>query len=106
MRLVYRNRREVLLGALGRYAPGLSTSGASAGLHLVAWLPSGIDEAALIREAANLGVRVAGTTPYHLGSVTPRAGLLFGYGTLGAGDIEAGVRLVARALAKATADAE
>lgn len=98
MRLVYRDRREVLLEALGRYAPDLQTSGASAGLHLVAWLPSAIDESAVIRAAATLEVRVAGTTKYHLGSGTPRAGLLFGYGTLGTRDIEEGVRLVAQAL--------
>ena len=99
MRAVYRERRAVLLGALRRHAPELSPAGASAGLHLVAWLPEGLDEAAVTGRAAELGVGVAGVGRYRFGGTDHRRGLLFGYGTLGVRDIEEGVRLIAAAVA-------
>ncbi|MGZ6266206.1 MAG: MocR-like pyridoxine biosynthesis transcription factor PdxR [Candidatus Limnocylindrales bacterium] len=105
MRAIYRDRREVLLGALRRYAPDLQAAGASAGLHVVAWLPDGLDEADVVGRAADVGVRVAGVARYRLGSGDQRGGLLFGYGTLGSTDIEQGVRLVAEATAAARAGA-
>ena len=99
MRAVYRERRAVLLGALRQHAPDLSPAGASAGLHVVAWLPEGLDEAAVTGRAAELGVRVAGVGRYRFGDTDRRGGLLFGYGTLGVRDIEEGVRLIAAAVA-------
>ena len=45
MRAVYRRRREQLLDALRRDAPDLRPAGASAGLHVVAWLPLWVSEA-------------------------------------------------------------
>ncbi len=102
MRALYRDRREVLLAALRRYAPDLRAAGASAGLHAVAWLPETLDEAKVIQGAADLGVHVAGVAQYRLGSDRP-GGLLFGYGTLGSEDIEDGVRLVAEAVSAAQA---
>jgi GntR family transcriptional regulator/MocR family aminotransferase len=105
MRAVYRDRRGVLLDALRRYAPDLRAAGASAGLHVVAWLPEGLDEADVIQRAADLGVCLAGVSGYRLGSDDQRGGLLFGYGTLGSKDIEEGVRLVAEATATARAAA-
>ena len=104
MRALYRDRREVLLAALRRYAPDLRAAGASAGLHAVAWLPETLDEAEVIQRAADLGVHVAGVARYRLGIHRP-GGLLFGYGTLGSADIEEGVRLVAEAVSAAQASA-
>ena len=98
MRIVYRDRRAALLAALQRYAPGLTPAGASAGLHVVAWLPDGIDEAEVIDRAAGLGVRMPGISRQYLGNAARRPGLLFGYGKPGAKEIDEGVRLVAEAL--------
>ena len=39
MRPIYRERRDALLDALSRYLPDLRPIGASAGLHVLAWLP-------------------------------------------------------------------
>ena len=99
MRSVYRDRRRALLEALARHAPALRPAGASAGLHVVAWLPDESDEAAVIARAAELGVGLAGMATYYLGTTPRRGGLLFGYGGLGVRDIDEGVRLVAEALA-------
>jgi len=52
MRAIYRARRDALLVALARHLPELRPVGASAGLHVLAWLPPDVDEAAVIAAAA------------------------------------------------------
>ena len=98
MRPIYRSRRDALLAALRRHAPDLRPVGASAGLHVVAWLPDGLDEVAVIQRIAAAGVAVDGVSPYYLARRDGPGGLLFGYGTLTERDIEAAIRLVARAI--------
>ena len=98
MRAVYRRRRELLLDALRRYAPDLRPGGASAGLHVVAWLPLGANEATVVQRAADLGVRVDGVGQYRLEPGAGRGGLLFGYGTVTEAQIDQGVRLVTQAI--------
>jgi GntR family transcriptional regulator/MocR family aminotransferase len=99
MRPIYRRRRDALLDGLRRDLPALRPVGASAGLHVAAWLPAGIDEAALVARAAGLGVRLSGLTRYHVDAQGIGGGLLFGYGGLNEAEIAEGVRLVAQALA-------
>lgn len=90
MRPVYRRRRDALLGALKRYTPDLEPVGVSAGLHLVAWVPSDLDEAHLVRAAAQRGLGVYGVSPYRLTSAG-RGGLIFGYAALKEPAIQRGV---------------
>jgi GntR family transcriptional regulator/MocR family aminotransferase len=103
MRPIYRARRDALLTALNRYLPELRPVGASAGLHVLAWLPAGIDEAEIIRRAAEAGVGLDGVTPYRSASQADSqdsAGLLFGYGTVTEAAIEEGIRLIAEAIGR------
>jgi GntR family transcriptional regulator/MocR family aminotransferase len=44
MRPLYRRRRDALLAALRERTPQLEPAGIAAGLHLVAYLPDGVDE--------------------------------------------------------------
>ncbi len=97
MRPVYRSRRDALLAALGRDLPELEPAGIAAGLHLVAWLPDDLDEAAAIQAAADAGVQLAGVTPYRLSPGRP--GLLFGYSDLSERAIADGIGRLARAIA-------
>jgi GntR family transcriptional regulator/MocR family aminotransferase len=78
----YRARRDALAAALGRLLPEIRVGGASAGLHLIAWLPEGADEAAIADRAWARGVAIhtlhgdcAVTSPL------PPA-LLLGYGSI------------------------
>ena len=96
MRPMYRSRRDALLTALARYLPELEPAGIAAGLHLVAWLPPDLEEAAVIGAAAREGVAVAGVSPYRL-SPTPRGGLIFGYSNLSERAIAEGIMRLARA---------
>jgi GntR family transcriptional regulator/MocR family aminotransferase len=97
-RPVYRARRDALLAALAEHLPDVEPAGIAAGLHLVAWLPSDVEEAAVIEAAANEGVAVAGVTPYRLAPGT-RGGLIFGYSNLSEREITDGVARLGRAIA-------
>ena len=98
MRPIYRARRDALLTALSRYAPTLRPVGASAGLHVLAWLPDLLDESAVIELAAAAGVAVDGVSPYYVDRRDRPGGLLFGYGTLSEPEIDAAMRIVARVM--------
>jgi GntR family transcriptional regulator/MocR family aminotransferase len=99
MRPLYRERRDALLAALGRELPDVRPTGASAGLHVLAWLPDGVDETALVEAAAAAGVRVNGVSANYSDPVRAPSGLVIGYGAVTGSEIELGVRLVAAALA-------
>jgi GntR family transcriptional regulator / MocR family aminotransferase len=93
MRPIYRARRDALLRALGKYLPSVRPVGASAGLHVLAWLPSGIDESDVVARAADAGVRIEPLAPFWGDGGPP--GLLFGYGSITEGAIDDGVSIIA-----------
>jgi len=99
MRSVYRRRRDALLAALTRHLPWLEPTGISAGLHLVTWLPPGLDEAAVVAAARNAGVAVDAVRPYRITHPGP-GGLIFGYATVSEHAIAEGVQILARVLAR------
>jgi GntR family transcriptional regulator/MocR family aminotransferase len=94
MRPVYRRRRDALLEALRDRVPDLEPAGVSAGLHLVAWLPPDLDEAAVVDAAAKRGLGVYGVGPYRI-SAPGRGGLIFGYATLNERVIAEGIGILA-----------
>jgi GntR family transcriptional regulator / MocR family aminotransferase len=98
MRPIYRARRDALLDAIRRYLPGFEPAGASAGLHVIAWLPPGVAETPLVERAAAEGVGIYGLARYHDDPATARPGLLFGYGRVTEAEIDEGIRVVASAL--------
>jgi GntR family transcriptional regulator/MocR family aminotransferase len=98
MRPVYRRRRDALLAALSRQLPWLEPAGVSAGLHLVTWLPPGLDEATVVEEAARAGVGIEGVTPYRISHLGP-SGLIFGYATVSEQAIAEGVDILAGVIA-------
>jgi GntR family transcriptional regulator / MocR family aminotransferase len=92
LRPIYRARRDRLLDALARHLPELRPVGASAGLHVLAWLPDGLDEAAVVDAAATAGIRLQGVGPRRGASDRGRpGGLTFGYGVIAEGAIEPAV---------------
>ncbi len=97
MRPIYRALRDALLAALAQQLPDLEPAGIAAGLHLVAWLPEGLDEAAVIEAARTEGVEVAGVSAYRM-QPAGRGGLIFGYSNLSERLIVDGVARLARAI--------
>jgi GntR family transcriptional regulator/MocR family aminotransferase len=95
LRPMYRARRDALLDAIARHLPGLRPAGASAGLHVLAWLPGslGLDDADIVDAAAAEGIAIAALAPRRVAAGPPA--LIFGYGAIDEGSIEAGVRRLA-----------
>jgi GntR family transcriptional regulator/MocR family aminotransferase len=73
--------------------------GASAGLHVTAWLPADISEARLVERVAARGVGIYGLAPYHETPGPGTEGLVFGYGTVSEAEIDEGIQVVADELA-------
>jgi GntR family transcriptional regulator/MocR family aminotransferase len=101
MRARYRARRDALVAALAEALPEATVEGIAAGLHVSARLPAGVDEAAILAEAARR--RIALETAAEYGGAGGEAPLLL----LGFGQIaEAAIRPGARELAAAVRAAE
>jgi GntR family transcriptional regulator / MocR family aminotransferase len=97
MRPLYRRRRDALLAALRTHLPELEPAGIAAGLHLVAYLPDGVDETAVVEAAARRGLAVHGLAPYRI-SRNGRPGLIFGYATLDERALAKGIELLAETM--------
>src|SRR5215831_5218698 len=97
MRPVYRRRRDALIAALARYLPWLQPVGASAGLHLVTWLPPHLDEAAVVSAARRAGVGLDAVGPYRITNRGP-GGLIFGYATVNEQAIAEGIARLDRVI--------
>lgn len=96
MRTEYAARRAALLAALARHCPAVEPLAAPGGLHLVARLEDGADEAAIVRMARTRELGVAPLAAYF--SAAPRmSGLVIGF----AGTPVAMANDVARRLAAA-----
>jgi GntR family transcriptional regulator / MocR family aminotransferase len=110
MRPVYRRRRDALLTALREELPEVRPSGVSAGLHLTAWLPPDLDEAAVVAGAARQDLKVYGIADYRLphgsdGNGNGRRaegppGLLFGYASIEEARIRDGIARLAEVIAE------
>jgi GntR family transcriptional regulator/MocR family aminotransferase len=94
VRPIYRRRRDAMLDALRRHLPQATPVGASAGLHLLAWLPPDADDIALVARAAEAGI---GLIPASTGwcGAEPRPGLVLGYAATDEDRIDAGVARLA-----------
>jgi GntR family transcriptional regulator/MocR family aminotransferase len=77
--------------------PSLVPTGISAGLHLVAWLPDGLDETTVVEAAYRAGVGVDGVLPYRIATTGP-GGLVFGFATVSEHAIAEGVEILARVI--------
>jgi GntR family transcriptional regulator/MocR family aminotransferase len=95
MRGVYARRRGVLIGALGRHAPGVRLTGLAAGFHAVAHLPEAADEDAVVAEALRRSVGLYGMAPFRATRDAAPPQLVLGFGLTGERAIDAGIAAVA-----------
>ncbi len=93
-RAVYRERRDTLLAGLATLLPELRPTGAAAGLHVLTFLPAGVDEAALVAEAAEQDIGLQGLSSGY--AARPACGgLVFGYAAVDERRIPAGLERLA-----------
>ena len=90
MRLLCRERREVLVHALSEEIPELSVLGDEAGMYLAASFPESVCDRRISESAAREGLWAAPLSECYLEK--PRQGLLLGYGGTPAEQIPARVR--------------
>jgi len=98
MRVLYAARRAALLEAIERHLPGrLEVVGAEAGMQLAALLPEGVDDIALSRRAAQVGVSIRPLSQCYRGTAR-RSGVILGYGGVDAPAAEEAIRRLAACL--------
>ncbi|MEU4406614.1 PLP-dependent aminotransferase family protein [Streptosporangium sp. NPDC023963] len=96
MRREYRARRDAFALALGEHLPEITVWGVSAGLHLLAELPYGWDEAAVAETAQDCGLAVEPVGPMRHAPGPPA--LVMGFARLPARRADATIRAFADAL--------
>jgi GntR family transcriptional regulator/MocR family aminotransferase len=80
MRHIYEDRAATLREALTHALPRtVEIPPAAAGMHLVAWLPEGMDDRELSRKAAREGILPLPVSLFRHAS-SPRGGLILGFG--------------------------
>jgi GntR family transcriptional regulator / MocR family aminotransferase len=80
-RLVYRQRRDRLVGALAREVPDVQVTGIAAGLHVLVRLPAARSEDDVIARAAQRGLALQGLADCRAGEQQLGPALIVGYAT-------------------------
>jgi GntR family transcriptional regulator/MocR family aminotransferase len=96
-RLLYRARRDALVGALAEHLPAARVRGIAAGLHAVVELPPGSAEDAVVAAAAARDIRVYPMRDYHAAGRSAAPALVLGYAALSEPSIRAGITVLAEA---------
>ncbi len=92
MRMLYMERRAALVEAIQNQMSGqLEVIGAEAGMHLVAMLPPGVDDVAVSKQAARMGISAMPLSSCYL-KPPARGGLILGYSGADARQIREGIR--------------
>jgi GntR family transcriptional regulator/MocR family aminotransferase len=87
----------MLIDAVTRELAGLlSIAAAESGMHLVGWLPDGLDDTVAARQAADYDVVVPPLSAYY-NVAPPCGGVLLGYAAFSESEIRAGVQRLATA---------
>jgi GntR family transcriptional regulator/MocR family aminotransferase len=94
-RTEYATRRETLIAALDRHAPGVPVTGLAAGFHAVLHLPRGADEDRVIAAAAERGVGLYGMASMRHGTGGTEPRLVIGFGDTTRHAIEEGIATIA-----------
>jgi GntR family transcriptional regulator/MocR family aminotransferase len=98
MRVLYGERQSLLVDGVRRQLGGcLEIVDAEAGLHVVGWLPPGVDDREISQAAAAVGIDAQPLTANALAPLA-RGGLVLGYAALDEAAIQEGVRRLCKAL--------
>jgi GntR family transcriptional regulator / MocR family aminotransferase len=98
MRRIYSERQDVLIEAIRKHLAGvLDARLSAAGMHLVAWLPEGMDDEAVSARALAAGVEASALSRYAVDRLN-RGGLLLGWAGYQPDDLRGAVSLLAAAL--------
>jgi GntR family transcriptional regulator/MocR family aminotransferase len=97
IRGVYAARRATLIAALERHMPrGGTLQPSDQGMHLLLWLPKGVDDVRLAETALADGIVVRPISPMY--KLTPRPGLMLGFGGFSPDELETAARRLRRVM--------
>lgn len=95
MRALYKNRHDVLLGALKKMPGVVRISGENAGVHLLLHFKKGITEEELVRKAEEQKIKVYGLSEYYVESPDETdATILLGYANMSEEQITEAVQIL------------
>jgi len=98
MRTLYEARQQVLLDECTKNLNGLlKVEKADAGMHLVGWLPQGVDDVEVSKKAAERGLHLSPLSAYYY-EKPPRGGLILGYTAFDERQIRDGVKIIGELL--------
>ncbi|HVF87570.1 MAG TPA: PLP-dependent aminotransferase family protein [Pyrinomonadaceae bacterium] len=98
MRGIYEERQQILVEEVRKNLKGLlEVAPAEAGMHLIGWLPPGLDDREVSRRAAEANLNVAPVSAYCTNQIL-RGGLLLGYTAFNERLIKQGVKKLGRVL--------
>jgi GntR family transcriptional regulator/MocR family aminotransferase len=98
MRTLYAERRAAFVAEIQHHLGDmLEIQPSEVGLHLVAWLPAGMDDQAAVRQAAAYGVDTVAISSCGIEPMQ-RGGLILGYAAVAEHEMREGVRRLAVAL--------
>jgi GntR family transcriptional regulator / MocR family aminotransferase len=92
---LYFERQMVLREQLDLMLPDLELQGFDAGIHLCAWLPTGIDDQRISRSAAQHGLEVMPISAYSQTHLA-RGGLFLGYAAISPQEIRDGIKTLSQ----------
>jgi GntR family transcriptional regulator / MocR family aminotransferase len=94
MRLLYEQRQQILVSECEKQLSGLlEVKKADAGMHLVGWLPEGVDDQIIAEKAAEKGLKLAPISSYSQTKL-PRGGFVLGYTAFDETQIKRGVAVI------------
>ena len=92
MRKLYAERQHLLVHECEKHLSGLmDVRELSAGMHVVGWLPDGVDDVTVSKLAADHGVKATPISSYSFLGL-PRGGLILGHSAFDAREMRAGVK--------------
>jgi GntR family transcriptional regulator/MocR family aminotransferase len=94
MRGVYAGRRDTLVEALAKEAPGVVLTGLAAGFHAVAHLTDEADEQAIVNQARARSIGLYGMSSYRPSGRSGPAQLVLGFGNVSEPAIERGITMI------------
>ena len=98
MRGIYEQRQQLLISEAKKHLEGrLEIAPSDAGMHIIGWLPEGVDDTAVARQAVEANLKITPLSPLCI-KEKMRGGLILGYAAFDEKQIRAGVKKLARVL--------
>lgn len=98
MRRLYEQKQEILIAEAKKHLAGkLEVEKSVAGMHLIGWLPDGVNDLRVAKKAAQFGIKTLAVSAFSL-TKWERPGLILGYTAINEKQIKNGVRQLAEAM--------